>query len=380
MAETLVVAGLWARPLAESAQRAGWRVIALDLFGDVDTLRASARWLRIGDPAAFAIDPGLLRERLLSAAREPDVIGWVAGSGFEPIPQALGTSLPRLPLIGMHADAVRRVRDPSVFFATLDRLGLAHPDVALQAPARIEGWLVKDAHGSGGWHIHPAAADEGRDRGPIYWQRLQPGVPMSALFLADGTRARLVALNRLLIRPIGPLHFVYHGALGPIRDAGLTVQLEQALAQLVPAFGLRGLASLDFLAHEGRPWLLELNARPSATMVLHDRAWPGGLVRAHVRAVHGELPTQPAAHAPGWRGDLVVYADRACRADGALAAELAGAADCHDLPAAGTSFSAGEPVCSISAAAHDPQVLLTRLDRRAHDIRRRLTTLAEYAA
>ena len=43
---TLVVAGTSARAMAESARQGGWRVLAMDLFGDLDTRRASARWWR----------------------------------------------------------------------------------------------------------------------------------------------------------------------------------------------------------------------------------------------------------------------------------------------------------------------------------------------
>src|SRR3954454_21746043 len=172
MAGTLVVAGLWTRPLAESAHRGGWRVIALDLFGDVDTRRACSRWMRIGDPAAFAIDPALLHEGLLLAAADPGVAGWVAGSGFEPIPEALDIDVPGLPLLGMSAAPVRRVRDPASFFGTLDRLGLAYPEVALHAPARSAGWLVKSAAGFGGWPIR-AAGEQPKDGGScVHWQRL----------------------------------------------------------------------------------------------------------------------------------------------------------------------------------------------------------------
>ena len=366
----LVVAGLWARPLAESARQGGWRVIALDLFGDVDTRRASVHWSCIGDPAGSTIDPALLREALQQAAGQPGVIGWVAGSGFEGQPQALEQDLPKLPLLGMAAAAVRRLRDPAIFFPTLDRLGLPHPDVALQPPAAPAGWLLKSAGGSGGWHIRPAG------RSPAdassYWQRVQPGEPMSALFLADGQRARLVALNRLLVRPLGALPYVYHGAIGPVRDERLARRLQEALDALVPAFGLRGLASLDFLAAKGQPWLLEVNPRPSATMELHGSAWPGGLMRAHVAAVRGDLPQEPAAWPPGLRGSLTVYAERDCRVGAALAAELVRTPHCHDLPAPDTRFASGQPVCNVSAEAEDAAAVLARLEERASHVRARL--------
>jgi uncharacterized protein len=383
MAGTLVVAGLWARPLAESARQAGWRVIALDLFGDADTRRASLQWHGIGDPASLSIDPALLLDALHCAAREPGVIGWVAGSGFESIPEALELSVPGLPLLGMSAAAVRRVRDPAAFFAMLDRLGLEHPQVSIAAPEASRDWLLKNARGSGGWHIRPATGGELKRSPPdggIYYQRIQPGQPMSALFLADGKHAQLVALNRLIVRPLGALPYVYCGAIGPIRDDALAQRIEHALTMLVPAFGLRGLASLDFIAHDGRTWLLEINPRPSASMVLHQRGWRSGLMRAHVHAVQGELPADPASHPPGVRGCLTLFADRDCHVGTALAAELAQSAHCHDLPAPGARFSIGEPVCTVSATAARAEAVLAQLDARAGQVLRRLNSPQELAA
>jgi predicted ATP-grasp superfamily ATP-dependent carboligase len=379
MAATVVVAGLSVRMLAESARRAGWSVVALDLFGDADTRRASLRWHCIGDPRTCTIEPALLRPALERAAREPDVIGWVAGSGFEPCPELLEAQVPGLPLLGMSGAALRRVRAPASFFAMLDRLGLLHPEVALQPPATPDGWLLKSARGSGGWQVRRAG--EGDTAAPgVYWQRVHPGQPMSALFLADGERARIVALNRLVVRPLGALPHVYLGAVGPMHDQRLARRVEHALAALVPAFGLRGLASLDFLAHEGLPWLLEINARPSATMALHEDAWPGGLLRAHVHALRGELPADPPSPAGGVRGCLTVFARRECSVDSELAAELAQSPDCHDLPAPGLCFGPGEPVCTVSVAASDAEAALSWLDARCRQLLRRLGHCEELAA
>jgi predicted ATP-grasp superfamily ATP-dependent carboligase len=182
------------------------------------------------------------------------------------------------------------------------------------------------------------------------------------------------------VRPLGALPHVYHGAVGPIRASRLERRVQDALERLVPAFDIRGLASLDFIAHDDRAWLLEINARPSATMDLHGAAWPGGLIRAHVHAVQGELPAAPAAHPPGVRGRLIVYADGPCRVDTALAAELARSPDCHDLPAPGTCFAAGQPVCTVSAAAGRAEAALVHLELRARRIRRGLTPTGELAA
>jgi predicted ATP-grasp superfamily ATP-dependent carboligase len=375
---TLVVAGLSVRPLAESARQGGWRVIALDLFGDVDTRRASAQWAAIGDAATTTIACARLQEALDRLACCPGMDGWVAGSGFEGAPRLLDAGSPALPRLGTSSAHVARVRDPAAFFGALDRLGLAHPPTSLLAPHEPAGWLAKRAGGCGGVHIRGAA---GTPRSSdTYYQRIQPGVPMSALFLADGRGFRLVALNRLIVRPLDDRPHVYVGAVGPVTDRALEGTIEQALAALVPEFGLRGLASLDFIADDAAGvHLLEINPRPSATMQLHAHAWPRGLMHAHVLASRGRLPATPPRHGDGVRGHATVFADRAACISTASADALAHAGHHHDLPAAGSRFARGDPVCTVSAGAAGFEEAMRRLTRRAGGVLRCLSTVAPAA-
>jgi predicted ATP-grasp superfamily ATP-dependent carboligase len=376
---TLVVAGLSARALAESAACAGWRVIALDLFGDRDTRHASERWLQIGDPATLVIDAARLRRALAAAAQEPGVIGWVAGGGFEHDPALLDAGGKDVPLLGMGRGPVAALRDARCFFATLGRLGLAHPPVRFEPPGEAAGWLAKRAGGCGGWHIR--AADRAHERhADTYYQRAQAGTPMSALILADGRRSTVVALNRLLVQRHGMHPHVYCGAIGPVADAALQAQVEEALARLVPVFELRGLASLDFVADGNAPWLLEINPRPSASMVLHTQAWPDGLLHAHVNAVRGKLPSSRPMHGDKVRGSRIVYADRACRIDSALADWLARWGHAHDVPAAEARLQPGEPVCSVSAEGADPRSVGQALEARCAQVLDRLVQPEEVSS
>jgi uncharacterized protein len=392
---TITVAGVSARALAESARQGGWRVIALDLFGDVDTRRCADRWMTIGDAATLTIDPLRLRKALAAAADEPGMTGWVAGGGFEGAPALLDAGGARLPLWGMDGASVAALRDARRFFAALDRLGLAHPATAFERPAEPRGWLAKRAGGCGGWHIRDAA--EGASPDPdTYYQRVQPGVTMSALFLADGRTATVVALNRLLVQPHHGHPHVFGGAIGPIADPRLQDRIERALDALVPAFALRGLASLDFIEARGEPWLLEINPRPSASMLLHGDTWPGGLLRAHVQAVQGRLPASPPRHRPGVRGSRIVFAPHPCRVDGALAERLARSPHCHDVPAVARmpsgvqrrhghpgwhpGYERGEPVCSVSAEAADAHAVEQLLARRAAGVASKLIELEEIAS
>lgn len=348
--ETLVVAGASARWLAESAAQGGWRVVALDLFGDLDTRRQGVRWASIGDPVTMAIDRTLLCEAL-SAARRDGAIGWVAGGGFEGCSELLSAGSQALPLLGMPGEAVARLREPNHFFATLRQLRLQHPATRCTEPDSPHGWLSKRAGGSGGWHIR-RADESGRTSADTYYQAEIAGDPMSALFLADGQRAVVVALNRLIVRPLRRLPYVYRGAIGPIHSPGLQPQVQAALDALVSALGLRGLASLDFMAVDGTPWLLEVNPRPSASMALHTSALPCGLLRAHAAALRGVLP-EAMHHAAGVRGCEIVFAKRPRRIDAALADAWGRLPYCHDLPAAGSRFATGAPICTVSAQAAD---------------------------
>ena len=353
-APALVVAGVSVRALAESARQGGWQVIGLDCFGDQDTRRACVQWHAIGAPSpctagtACAVDAERLSAALAVAARHAGVAGWVAGGGFEGMPALLSAGGEDLPLLGMGASAVASLRDARAFFATLDRLGLAHPPVAFERPADAEGWLAKRAGGCGGLHIRPAA-QAGRTHEDTYYQRVLPGVPMSALFLADGTRARLVGLNRLITHAQDGLPYLYGGVIGPVTEPALQARVEQALQALARAYALRGLASLDFIAAQGTPWLLEVNPRPSASMVLYAHAWPRGLVHAHLQALRGCLPDTPRRHT-AVHGSRVVYAPHAGVVD---TVPLAARSYCHDLPAGPARVARGEPVCSVSAEAAD---------------------------
>lgn len=363
---TLAVAGRSARLMAEAAADDGYRVIALDTYGDLDTLRAAERWLPIGLPG-HPIDAERTLAALDSLRDEPGLVGWVAGSDFECVPELLAAAAERLPLLGTAPADVARLRDPQRFFAALGTLGLPHPEVRVAPPAPGTGWLRKLARGSGGWHIRRAGEHAAADTAPgAYFQREQAGAPMSALFVADGRRAQRIGFNELIVRPLGALPHVYRGAVGPVAlPAALTAVIDAALDALTAHFALRGLASLDFL-RTGDGWsLLEINPRPSASMALY-----GGLMRAHVEAcTAGRLPPADPVPPGDVLGSEILFARSAFDLDAPRAAALAARTDCHDLPSAGSHFAAGDAVCTLSAAGPDAATVRATLDRERRALR-----------
>lgn len=346
----LAVAAASVRMLAEAAVRDGHRVVALDRFGDADTRRASMRWHPIGEPDSAQFDATRVLDALRDLARHggADVIGWIPGGGFEGRPELIEAGAKLLPLIGTPADAVRRVRDPALFFGALAAHAIAHPPVRHDAPADPNGWLLKDARGCGGWHIRAASAAGALPDASHYFQRAMPGQPMSATFIADGTRALLLGINELIVRPFGAHPYVYGGCIGPVAaPPELARRADHAVQALSAEFGLRGWCSLDFMRDGDAIAVLEVNPRPPASLALYAQL---GLIDAQLQAcLRAELPPASAFAAAQVTGNEIVYARRPLQLDAARAQRLAQWPDGHDLPIAGARFAIGDPVCSLSA-------------------------------
>ncbi|RZU02727.1 ATP-grasp domain-containing protein [Rivibacter subsaxonicus] len=361
----LVVAGTSARLLTEAAAREGHQALALDAFGDLDTRRAARRWQPLAHPGSLDPDPALLLPALARAAREDAASAWIAGGGFDAAPAWLAEAEALLPRLGSPAASLRALRDPVAWFGALARESIAHPATCFELPpvAEREQWLVKDPLGSGGWQVRPASRVDALR--PGHWvQRIAVGRPMSALFVAYADGASLVGCQRQRTIHLGHLPHVYAGVIGPmVLSAPAQAAVRHAIEALSRSFALRGLASLDFILGPDAASIsvLELNARPSASMALYPRL---PLIGAHLAACHGELlPDLDDAGAP-LCGHAIVYADRGFKLSAAAADWLAQQSDRHDLPQAGLAFERGDPVCSLSLRAAAPDADAESLDTK----------------
>jgi hypothetical protein len=381
--------------LAESARRAGLRPIALDLFGDVDTRRAG-HWICIANPLRTGIDAKRVHAALARLARHPGVLGWVAGGGFEDQLELLQDCAQTLALIGNDAATIAAAKQPGDFFAMLDDYGIGHPETRLTPPAANAGWLRKRVGATGGWHVLRLQSAGGRaDRAgepevtelrvtepPVtrlqtrsqvhYYQREAAGVPMSALFLANGVEVSLIGFNRLLVAAIGDRPFVFHGAVGPVTLPEPAVHaVRHALERITRHIGLRGLNSMDFMLADDRVSVIEINPRPSATMDLHDARLRGGLLNAHLAACRQRsLPPQAPMQPSPVKGLRIVYARRPLLATLTGRSRLQALGWCHDIGPEGTRTGCDEPLCSVSAQAGCAADVIAQLARRARDVQR----------
>ena len=254
---------------------------------------------------------------------------------------------------------VARVKDPRAFAALCRDCDIPHPDTLASRAARA-GRLAGKAHGRRGRQPHRERERARRiPTTDVYFQRAAPGVPVSALFLADGRRAMALGFSTQWASPTAQRPFRYGGAVRPAALApGIADALAAALHRIMQAIPLVGLNSADFLVDRDEFRLLEINPRPGATLDVFEPA-EGSLFALHVAACEGQLTSTPPRF-DGACAAAIVYAER----DIAAAPAMQWPDWTADRPHPGTAIKAGEPLCTVKAAAATAAAAKARVDER----------------
>ena len=278
---SLLIASISGRALAEAARRAGFTPLVADFFADADTqetAHACRKLTGIGRGFRWqSLYPAL--SALAELAPTP-VLGLVYGSGFEDRPELLRLIAKRWPLLGTGAATVARLKSPEDFFPALDRLGIAHPPTQSEPPPRggtwlaktwlAKTWLAKKRGGAGGSHIVPSRLAKASAH--IYFQERAAGRAVSALFIANGSGARVLGFSEQWTSPRPSSPWRYGGAVCPARvSPSLARKMTASVKKLARVYPIKGIASADFLLRDEEPLLLEINPRPGATLDIFDR-------------------------------------------------------------------------------------------------------------
>lgn len=379
----VLIAGVATRGLAVSAARAGYRITAVDAFGDLD-LRKLAMVI---EPQ---VEPGAGRSALVVAAAARTVpAGLVAyTANFENHPEAVALLAHGRRLLGNSPEVLVRVRRPVELMRALHTRGFATPETRV-TPARgvyrPGTWLLKPRR-SGGGH----GTTVWRPGRPVpkssYLQRRIAGTPGSIVFAADGRQAVTLGLTRQLVGDarFGAHGFRYCGSLLSTPRVGLfpgqaeLLETAAALAMAVTEeFGLVGLNGIDFIAQNGVPYPIEVNPRYSASMELVERANGVSMFRIHTQACGGILVDEPPP-APKVEGKAIVFARRDVTMGNTLSwVESRWVAD---VPHPGERIQRGRPICTVFARARDANACHRLLLRRAAMVYRQVERRRQGAA
>jgi predicted ATP-grasp superfamily ATP-dependent carboligase len=364
--EHVLLVGVSTRALAESAARAGYRVSAVDPFGDLD-LRAVAdvRPLR-----PFGADGAARLARAIPAR----LLAYT--SNLENHPAAVAALTRGRRWLGNPSEVLERVRNPLQLARAVAAGGFPGPCTRASAPADLRTarrWLLKPRRSGGGHGTMPWHRGRRVPRGAYLQERIA-GTPGSIVFAADGRDITPLGLTRQLVGEpaFGARGFRYCGSLLACRQAALftheaelyrrAVELARFLTR---TFGLRGLNGVDFIANDGVPFPIEVNPRYSSSMELVERAGQSSLFRTHVDACAGWLEQAPAS-VGDVLGKAIVFARHDVIVDDATRWRL----DLADIPHPGERIAAGRPICTVFARARTAQACRTALAAAADRVYR----------
>jgi uncharacterized protein len=325
--------------LADLAMRAGERVVAFDLFGDLDLRRSGARVVT-GETLTMLVDRAV--------EEPPDRV--VYGASFENHPKLVARLAERHTLLGNRPETLRAVRDPQRLGAVLRDAGLMYPRTSAAAPdARNGRWLRKPLRGGGGTRVRDWRG--GALPSGMYVQERIDGLPCSAAAIADGADAVVLGITEQLVgrRAFGVRGYRWCGNITPPRlePEALLAEARAICSHLARVFGLKGLFGVDFIWDGERAWTLEVNPRPTASLELFTGV---DAFDAHLR---GELPRVEAR--PESAGKAVLFATEDITiGDSERWLELG----VRDVPHPGERIAAGRPICTIVTTGPDPLAAL----------------------
>ena len=359
-APTLIVIGYSARALASSAGRAGFAPLTVDVFGDSDAREISLATVTLEGGFPDGLTAVAVARAVEALIREFDPVGLVYGAGFEHQPALIDAIAHEIRVFGNGAQTLARAKDPEALARICLSAGVRHPNIAFNPPERPEGWLIKRRGWAGGAHVRRWDRDceVPPDR---YFQRELKGRSVSALFVADGAAASIVGLSAQWTAPTPRAPFRYGGAVGPLDiEPARAGEIEPAVGRLVRNLGLVGINSADFLISDEAAWLIEINPRPPATLDVFDSD-QDPLLHHHVAACNGRM-TAPAARR-AIKAAQIVYAD--CDS-------LLKSSDwpdwTADRPPPGARVKAGDPLCTVFAAAESVEAARRLAGRRSGQI------------
>lgn len=341
--------------LSQLARQAGFIVLAIDCFADVDTRDSALEYCQV--PSLALTD---IKTAIDYLVEKYSVSYAVNGSGFERFVESLDYLHHRLTLFGNRRSTYQALQNKSDFFQRLDDLKIKYPEVSFSVPVQADNWLYKPFFHEGGQGI--GFVRSGFENLPHhYYQRYLNGQAGSILFLADGERSEIIGFNRQWTeRQSDTECFLFAGVLNHFElSPGHHRLIQSWLKKLVPVYTLTGINCLDFIVYQDQYYVLEINPRPSASMQLYDM----DMITAHIKACQGQL-TKIRSVSTIYSAYQIIYAKSAIK----IPYNMRWPKWCADIPNSNVLIGAGQPVCSIIAHDKNPQQVFKLLINRQHFI------------
>jgi len=395
---TLLVIGLDVVSLADSARRAGYRVYAVDYFGDQDLRRVcresrSIVTQRTGQTCGRLgkdFDPKVLLQLTKDLLKRHTIDAALLSSGLEDSPDVLFELNDLVPVLGSPLDVVEKVRGKIEFFQELRRIGIPYPETATaenleeaRKKSKDIGYpvVVKPSRGFGGVGIRKARNPQELEQAfrdaflldeKVLIQEHISGKPASTSMISSTKEAVTLTLNEQLlgVRGLGQGEpFGYCGNVVPLlTDKTVENRCKSIAGKIALHFRLAGSNGIDLvISKEGTPCVIEVNPRFQGTLECVERVLGMNVVEAHVEAcAQGTIPMlkkKPSVFCVR----LILFAQKR-----SVAPDLSVFEEVRDIPVPGVIVEEGEPICSIVMEGANRDSLLRRARRKANLIHKLL--------
>lgn len=374
---SVLVIGFNVRPLARSAKLAGYRVLAVDYWGDLDLLQWADHHIAVLQqqveqrpdrpvvPTAQALVRGA--QQLLSEHHPTQHI--LVGGGFDDNPDCWQTLTALGNLAGNTVEILQQARNRDYTATLAKKYGAVTPSTVSFSNAETLRHainqlglpvVVKPERGSGGFHTQVLRTEEevnqyvSRHRfnpeEPMIVQELVKGTDVSVSILGTGKAIYTVSINEQLIGlpQLGRGRTkAYCGNVVPLKaDPDLHTLLVKVSEEMGTSLGLIGSNGFDFVVDSaGTPYFMEINPRFQATIEAVELTTGINLVQCHLDACSGQLPSKRIVH-KGNCARVIVYARFPC-----IIPDLRELPGVVDIPFPGSHAERGDPVCTVNHIA-----------------------------
>lgn len=381
----LLMFGFCTRGFTECAalsHNAGYSVLALDYFGDMDQGRWGKSYSLSRDFKVSGFNAEGLIETLCKM--EENGVNYEAvvyTSGIENQPEVIRHVANRKRLLGNPAPVVEAARDFKRVHHLLQKAGVSCPRTLYhwRSPPPTGEWLCKPLDSGGGSKIIRASHDEPVPANYMLQEFCQ-GRPASVAFVANGTDARILGLSEQLcgLEQFGAKPFLYRGNIAPLdfsSESSSGAAREQTLQKvrkmvsiITKECGLVGVNGIDFLLTDELDVLfLEVNPRYSSSMELYRKVYGLDIFRLHVESFEGRLPERhllreenPSYSGPYW-GKAIVYAPWDLVTKDTRTWFTKGI---RDIPYPNEEIPAGAPICTVFAEGESGSRCLDALEEK----------------
>jgi len=359
--------------LATSATKAGYKVYAVDYFGDQDLKRVCHESLSIvkqtpgvtcGQLSAN-FSPEALLQLTMELLKKNAIDATLLSTGLDDSPDVLFELNDMIPILGNHPRVIERIRDKMKFFQELERLEIPHPETAMaesfeevRKRAKDIGYpvLVKPSKGFGGVGIRKAQGPKELKQAlhhaylideKVLIQEYISGISASVSLISSNNETITLTLNEQLlgVNELGQEEpFGYCGNVVPLVTNGSVMNRCKNTAEKITShFGLVGSNGIDFvISKEGVPYIVEVNPRFQATLECVERVLGINMVEAHMKAcLQGILPII-AKKTAVFCTRLILFASQRL-----VVPDLSVLEEVRDIPLPEIIIEKGEPVCSI---------------------------------